>query len=393
MLSKRIPTTMKQNAISIEIERLKKNGCPYIDLTTSNPTNCDFVYPKENIIDTINKSELFTYKPNPHGNFSARKAIATYHGNNITANDVVLTASTSEAFSWLFKLLCDPYDEILVISPGYPLFYWLASLENIRIKTIPTIRHERWNIDFQSLEKAITSKTRILVIVNPNNPTGQFILNDEWSTLVSICTKYGITLLVDEVFKDYTLEPENDYLPTVLHKVQHDCAIFVVSGLSKVAALPQIKLSWITAASKPAQAMIESLLFIADQYLSVSAHAELLAPKLLCLAPVIQTEIMQRIRKNLTKIDLSIEKHQHISRLQVGGGWSVLVRRPAITSGETFALRLLKEDRVLVHPGYFFDLPGDSYVVISLLLKPDIFQSGIEKLLMATLQHLSKEYQ
>lgn len=385
VLSKRIPKIIKQNSISKEIERLTNLGHCYIDLTTSNPTKCNFTYPKQDIIDDIANGELFHYQPNSQGSRTAREAIASYHTHNIVASDIVLTSSSSEAYSWLFKLLCDPGDEILVTSPNYPLLYWLATLEGVRVSTVPTIRHERWNIDLQSLEKALTSKVRALVIVNPNNPTGQFLSRSEWSALLSLCAKYKVALLVDEVFKDYVLEPEYDYLPTALSEIHQDCTIFIISGLSKVVALPQIKLSWIVAVGKQAKEMIKILSFIADQYLSVSTTAQIVAPRLLGVAPIIQSEIMQRMRTNLATLDLAIKNYQHITRLKIGGGWSVIIRRPATTSAEAFTLQLLKKQKVLVHPGYFFDLTGDSYIIISLLLEPNIFHDGVKKLLMATL--------
>ena len=386
-LSKRIPTSIKRNSISIEIERLARHGHHYIDLTASNPTNCNFAYSKKDIVEAMISDELFHYQPNPQGDYTTREAIASYHAHDTTANSVILTASSSEAYSWLFKLLCDPDDEVLVMSPGYPLLYWLAVLEGVRTTVIPTIRHERWNIDLQSLEKAINGKTRALVVVNPNNPTGQFLSRHEWSALLSLCTKHRIALLVDEVFKDYALEPEGDYLPTVLYEIHHKCTVFIISGLSKVSALPQMKLGWIVAASKKAQTTIKSLLFIADQYLSVSKSTQMVAPKLLQEAPMIQANIIQRVRNNLTTLDLAIKSYQQTSRLRVGGGWSAIIRRPAITSAEVFTLKLLREQQVLTHPGYFFDLPGDGYTVVSLLPEPNIFRNGIEKILIATMQY------
>jgi hypothetical protein len=376
---------MEENAISIEIEKLNRTGHHYTDLTISNPTNCNITYPKKEIIDTIIHSELFRHQPNPQGDCVTRKAVASYHAHGITEESIVLTSSSSEAYSWLFKLLCDPNDEIIVSSPSYPLFHWLAALENIRVSVIPTIKHERWNIDLQSLEKAITKKTRALVMVNPNNPTGQFLSRNEWSSLLLLCSKYNIALLVDEVFKDYILEPEDDYLPTALEEIHHNCTLFVISGISKLAALPQIKISWIIAASKQAQKTIEKLLFIADQYLSVSAVAQIVTPKLLQSATKIQSDIMQHIHTNLNILDLALVNYPHISRLRVGGGWSVIMRRPAVTPIETFVLQLLKMHKVLVHPGYFFDLPGDNHIVISLLPEMSAFRNGIDKILKATM--------
>ena len=222
-----------------------------------------------------------------------------------------------------------------------------------------------------------------MVVVNPNNPTGQFLGRDEWRGLLALCAGRGLALLVDEVFADYPLEPGPERLATALEAQAPGCPLFVLSGLSKIAALPQVKLGWIIARGGPARALLEPLGFIADQYLSVSASAQAAAPRLLALAPGIRAGILDRLRGNLAALDQVLAAHPHLSRLPVEGGWSVLLRRPALDSGEACAVRLLRDAGVLVHPGHFFDLPGDGYLVLSLLPPAGAFRDGVERVAAA----------
>jgi hypothetical protein len=383
MLSKRLPASLEPNALSAELDARQNQGIPYLDLTLSNPTRCGFTYPEHLILAALARPGVMAYQPDSRGHAGAREAIAAYHGHGLGADDLVLTASTSEAYSWLFKLLCDPGDDILVPSPSYPLFHWLAALEGVAARTVPALRHERWNLDLAGLESAITPRTRAVVVVNPNNPTGHFLARDEWAALLELCAARGLAMLVDEVFADYVLEPEPDHLTTALEAADPGCPLFVLSGLSKIAALPQVKLGWIAARGAQARAMLEPLSFIADQYLSVSASAQAAAPELLRLAPMIRSGIQARLRDNLAALDRALAPHPHLARLRVEGGWSVLLRRPAVDPGEACALRLLREAQVYVHPGHFFDLPGDGYLVLSLLPPPEVFQEGVQRIVAA----------
>jgi len=253
----------------------------------------------------------------------------------------------------------------------------------VRARPVPALRHERWNLDLPGLAAACGPRTRAVVVVNPNNPTGHFLSRDEWSVLLGFCAQRGLALLVDEVFADYGLEPAADHLPTAMASDAPGCPLFVLSGLSKIAALPQIKLGWIAARGDQARALLEPLAFIADQYLSVSACAQAAAPELLRLAPGIRSQILARLRENLAALDLALAPHPHLSRLPVEGGWSALLRRPALDPAEDCALRLLGEAGVYVHPGHFFDLPGDGYLVLSLLPQPALFREGVEKVVQA----------
>jgi aspartate/methionine/tyrosine aminotransferase len=374
---------MEPNALTAALAELHRQGGPCLDLTVSNPTRCGFPYPEAAIRAALAGAEVLAYQPDPRGGGTARAAIAAYLGHGLEADELMLTASTSEAYAWLFKLLCDPGDQVLVPSPSYPLFHWLAALEGVLALPVPALRHERWNLDLQGLEAACGPRTRAVVVVNPNNPTGHFLTRDEWAGLLDLCARRDLALLVDEVFADYPLEPGPDRLPTALETPDPPCPLFVLSGLSKIAALPQVKLGWIAARGAQARALLEPLAFIADQYLSVSASAQTALPTLLALAPGIRRGILARLRGNLAALDQALVPHPHLSRLPVEGGWSVLLRRPALDPGETCAVRLLREARVLVHPGHFFDLPGDGYLVLSLLPRPELFQEGIGRVLAA----------
>lgn len=382
-MSNRIPRCMESSLLSDEMTLLKQKGQKYLDLTICNPTKCGIEYPDQVLLNALTNVKLLTYEPEPKGLYAARDAIAAYYNYQLSADDIILTSSTSEAYSWLFKLLCNPGQELLVTSPSYPLFHWLAALEGIKIKFIPTIMYERWNIDLAYLTNLITSITKVIIIVNPNNPTSHFLSKDEWCELLSICSKYNITLLIDEVFKDYILESQKTNFTSTTEGPTCNCPLFIISGLSKVAALPQIKLSWIAAVNKSAKAMLNPLSFIADQYLSVSTSAQVATPTVLKLAPIIQAKIINRMRNNLTILDSLLNAHSHLSRLPVESGWSVIIRRPAVNSSESFAIDMLKKYQLLIQPGCLFNLPGEGYFVVSLLTKSDDFQYGIKKLITA----------
>ncbi len=378
--STRLPLNFRPNALTAELEELREAGVPLVDLTVSNPTRCALAYPESAIREALSHSDGVRYAPEAQGSREAREAVAAWHGRAVRAEDLQLTASTSEAYSWLFKLLGDPGDEVLVPSPSYPLFEWLARLEGLSALSIPAYFADRWHLDPGALEAACGPRTRAIVVVNPNNPTGHFLSRGEWTALTALCVRRGLALIVDEVFADYALEPAPDHLPTALEDADPPCPVFVLSGLSKVAALPQIKLGWIIARG-PAGALLEPLAFIADQFLSVSSPAQAAAPTLLDLAPTLQEQIRQRLKTNLRRLDEALESFPHLSRLPVEGGWSVLLRRPALDSAEACALRLLREARVLAQPGHFFDLPSEAFLVLSLLSPEADFRQGLEQML------------
>jgi hypothetical protein len=376
-LSSRLPHSFAPNALSALLAGLRSEGRAFLDLTVSNPTRCGFTYPGAEIRAALSPPSVLDYDPDPQGSRTARDAIAAHHGHGLRAEDLLLTASTSEGYGLLFKLLGDPGDEVLVPSPSYPLFDWLARLEGLQARSVPSYFHDRWHLDLGGLEAALTARTRAVVVVNPNNPTGHFLSRAEWSGLTDLCARRGLALLVDEVFSDYALEAPGDRMRTVLADPAPPCPLFLLSCLSKAAALPQIKLGWIAVRGPGAAEHLEALAFLADQYLSVSASAQAAAPTLLALAPALRAQITARLRINLARLDEALAAHPHLSRLPVEGGWSVLLRRPAVDGDEACALRLLRDASVLAHPGSFFDLSGDGHLVLSLLTHPDIFIAGI----------------
>lgn len=380
-MSSRLPQHFQANALSAELDALQEAGVSWSDLTVSNPTRCGFNYPAEAIRAALSGPEVLHYAADPAGSLCARTAIAAWHGHGVQAEDLVLTTSTSEAYSWLFKLLGDPGDELLVPSPSYPLFEWLARLEGLQATAVPAYFADRWHLDLGMLEARCGPRTRAVVVVNPNNPTGHFLSRGEWAELTAFCARRAMALIVDEVFADYALEPAPDHLPTAFEDQNPPCPVFVLSGLSKVAALPQIKLGWIAARGAKAKALLEPLTFIADQFLSASASAQVATPALLQMAPSLQVGIRGRLNTNLAVLDGMLAAHPHLSRLPVEGGWSVLLRRPALDSDEACALRLLRECNVFVQPGHYFDLPSDSFLVLSLLTPQAVFREGLAKIL------------
>ena len=380
-LSSRLPPGFEPNALSAALVRLKSEGREILDLTTSNPTRCGFDYPETEIRAALSLPGVLAYDPDSQGSLSARIAIAAHHGHGLRAEDLLLTASTSEGYGLLFKLLGDPGDEVLVPSPSYPLFEWLARLEGLSARPVPSYFHDRWHLDLGALEAAVSPRTRAVVVVNPNNPTGHFLSKTEWTGLTALCARHDLALLVDEVFADYTLEPTEERLATALLDLDPPCPVFLLSGLSKVAALPQLKLGWIAMRGPGAETHLEALAFLADQYLSVSAPVQAAAPTLLALAPAIRDQVRVRLRTNLAALDAAMAAQPRLSRLPVEGGWSVLLRRPAVDADERCALRLLEEASTLVHPGSFFDLPGDGHLVLSLLTPEQIFSAGLRRIL------------
>ena len=378
--SSRLPPDAAPNALSAALARARAAGRPVLDLTRSNPTACGFAYPEAAIRAALGGAGVLSYAPDARGSLAAREAVAAHHGRGLRPEDLLLTASTSEAYSLLFKLLGDPGDEVLVPSPSYPLFEWLARMEGMRAVTVPAWWRDRWSLDEAALESACSPRTRALCVVSPNNPTGQFLSREEWALLTAFCARKGLSLICDEVFADFPLEPGDGDLRTGLEDPEPPCPVFVLSGLSKAALLPQVKLGWIAARGPGAAQALEDLEFIADQYLSVSASAQAAAPELLRLAPGLRAQALARAAAALRALDAWLGGHPACSRLPVGGGWSVLLRRPALEPDEAFALRLLEEGGTLAHPGHFFDLPMEGFLVLSLLTPTDEFERGLAAL-------------
>jgi alanine-synthesizing transaminase len=354
--------------------RLRREaGLPIADLTASNPARCGFSYPP-GLLDVLADPRAFDYDPQPRGSLPARQAVCAYYadlGAHVGPDQVILTTSTSEAYSFLFRLLCDPGREVLIPQPGYPLFDFLAALDDVRLRPAPLVYDHGWQIDFGSLRRALTPAARALVVVHPNNPTGHFTKPWEAEDLARLCREFDLSLIVDEVFLDYSLEDRPWTFAAGLDQVP----VFVVSGLSKIAGLPQMKAAWIVAAGPDRQPALDRLEVIADTFLSMNAPVQCALPTWLQGRTAIQQQIRSRVRANLAELDRQLARFPEATRLKAEGGWYAILRIPALRRDEE-TVRTLLDSGVWVHPGYFFGLPDSGWLVLSLLTPADEFLTG-----------------
>jgi len=384
MFAKRTNWNLTPNRLSEALAAHRATGKPLIDLTVSNPTECGFEYDSAAILDTLRNPAALAYEPNPRGLDSARRAVACYYadrGENISVEDIFLTTSTSEAYSYIFRTLCDPGDELLIPSPSYPLFDFLAEIQDVNLVRYPLVYDDGWQIDFHALEQAITPRTRGVIVVHPNNPTGHFVKRAEIMKLNSICSAREMAIIADEVFLDFAFEGERP----ASFAANRGAPTFTLSGLSKICGLPQMKAAWLIA-SGPQEWKREALArleVIADTYLSVNAPVQLAIPKFLELRHAFQKQVIERVRRNLGELDRQLAAQQSVSRLKVEGGWCAVLRVPATGSDEDLAIDLLTTQGVSAHPGHFYEFPSDGHVVLSLLTPNEIFGGGTKRLLAA----------
>lgn len=379
MFSQRTGWTLTPNRFTEAHREVIAAGREVLDLTVSNPSRAGFAYDTENILNALAQPEAMDYDPQPKGLRSAREAVAAYYcergeGGDLDPDLLVLTTSTSEGYSYVFRLLCDPGDEILVPKPSYPLFEFLADLQDVRLVPYPLLYDHGWQVDFPSLYQALTPRTRAVVVVHPNNPTGSYVSVEERPVLNAFCREHDLALIVDEVFLDYAL----DGASRATFAFNQDALTFTLSGVSKISGLPQMKLAWI-ATSGPESAVratMERLEVIADTYLSMNAPIQLAAPALLSQRKSIQPVLLDRLRANLQYLDHELATQKTCGRLEVEGGWYVVLRVPVTRSDEDLAIALLREKSVLVHPGHFYDFPRDGYLVLSLITPPEQFRMG-----------------
>jgi aspartate/methionine/tyrosine aminotransferase len=353
-------------------------GLPIADLTASNPTRCGFTYDRE-LLTALANPQALDYDPQPRGVARAREAVCGYyadHGVAVEPSRIVLTTSTSEAYSFLFRLLCDPGNEILALLPGYPLFDFLSVLDDVKLKAATLVYDYGWQIDPEGLRQAITSQTRAIVLVHPNNPTGHFTKPWEAETLAGLCREFDLSLIVDEVFLDYGLGTTPKSFAAGLDGVP----VFVVSGLSKIAGLPQMKAAWIVATGPEADAALERLEVVADTFLSMSAPVQCGLPKWLEGRGAIQGQIRERVAANLAELDRQLRRLPAVSRLEVEGGWYAVLRIPALEADEKTVLALL-ERGVWVQPGYFFGMAESGWLVVSLLAPEREYSTGVTGLI------------
>jgi aspartate/methionine/tyrosine aminotransferase len=350
------------------------SGLPIADLTASNPTRCGFQY-SPHLLTALTDPRALDCDPQPKGMLLAREAVCSYyadHGVSVTPDRIILTTSTSEAYSYLFRLLCNPGSEILVPQPGYPLFDYLATLDDVRIKPAPLVYDHGWQIDPDGFRRAITPNTRALVLVHPNNPTGHFTKPWEAAELATLCREFDLSLIVDEVFLDYDLDAVGHSFAAGLDGVP----VFAVSGMSKIAGLPQMKAAWIVATGPEIGPAMERLEVIADTFLSMNAPVQCALPAWLEGRKGIQGQIRDRVSANLAELDRELAQLPLIERLELEGGWYAVLRIPAIAPDEHSVLALL-ELGVWVHPGYFFGLPSSGWLVVSLLGPQGEFRAGV----------------
>ena len=380
-LSERTRFALEQNALARAIDEARARG-PLVDLTESNPTRCG-IAPGVEMIGHLGDPRGARYEPAPTGLRAAREAVAAYYGAvGVDADHVVLSASTSEAYGWLFKLLCDRDDSVLVPQPSYPLFDYLAALEDVRLIPYPLVREEGFRIDLEALERAIEPRTRAILVVSPNNPTGTFTRRDEAEALERLARARGLALVVDEVFADYAWGPlAADRLPTFAGR--EAALTFVLSGLSKVAALPQVKLGWLICQGPEGErtAALERLEVIADTYLSVGTPIQLALPDILAARGDVQAQIRARVAENLAALDASLARHPAVRRLPSDAGWCAVLEVPRTMPDEAWAELLVRELGVVVHPGWFFEFEREGHLVVSLLPEPTTFGLAAERVL------------
>jgi len=384
MFSSRTNWPLGPNRLSLEIEELRRQGVSLLDLTESNPTRCGFVFDRRGIFDALASPQTLDYTPDPRGLLSARQAVASYYaerGITLDPAQIFLTTSTSEAYSYIFRLLADPGDAILVPQPSYPLFDFLAGLNDIRVIAYPLSYDHGWQIDLPALEERLEDRARAILVVHPNNPTGSFVRREEFAELLASCQRHDMALVADEVFADYSLAMDPQRV--VSHAAVTEALTFTLSGLSKISALPQMKVAW-AVVNGPAQLLRDALArleIIADTYLSLSAPLALALPKLLETRRALQPQILERVRSNLQLLDARLASNQPINRLEVEGGWYAILRLPSIRTDEDWAIELARQDGVLVHPGHFFDFSSEGHLVISLLTERAVFEEGLRRIL------------
>jgi alanine-synthesizing transaminase len=370
------------NRLSEALRVRRGAGGRVLDLTESNPTRAGLLGPAD-LLAGLARPEGLVYEPAPFGLPAARQAVAgdyARRGLTVEAERVVLTASTSEAYAFLFKLLCDPGDEVLVPRPGYPLFEYLARLESVRVVPYAFAYDGEWHLPVSALAEAVSPRTRAVVVVHPNNPTGAFLKSREQDGLEAFCAERSLAIVSDEVFADYPLREGGDRAPSLLR--DGPALVFALGGLSKSCALPQVKLAWCAVGGEEAlrRAALARLEIVADTYLSVSAPVQHAAPRLLARREELQAPVRARVAANLAALRCAVGPDRGVSLLEPEGGWSAVLRIPATLTEEEHVLRLLERHGVLVHPGYFFDFPREAYLVVSLLPDPATFAEAVGRL-------------
>jgi alanine-synthesizing transaminase len=451
LFARRTNWDLTTNAYTRAIDEHRREGRALLDLTASNPTTIGLRYDADKISNALASPMALTYEPDPKGVRVGREAIAGYYaerGIPISADDLILTTSTSEGYSFLFRLLCEPGDAVLVPAPSYPLFDFLADLQDVKLVPYELIYDHGWQMDLHSLEAELKRSSshpfaqhqgekdgaaisdrlsqdwvprprgpevgrqagvggttcKAVLVVHPNNPTGSFVKPPEARQLAQFCAQNNLAIIADEVFLDYSLKSSGEseagapsfasgfdknvgapfFGPPLAKGWEGDNVLtFTLSGLSKIAGLPQMKVAWI-AVTGPKEVKREALgrlEVIADTYLSMNAPVQWAIPAMLSERASIQRQLMARIRGNLAEVDRQLAGQGLCARLELEGGWYVILRVPVTGSDEELAISLLRSTGVLVQPGHFYDFASDGYLVVSLITPSEIFVPGIELLL------------
>jgi aspartate/methionine/tyrosine aminotransferase len=423
MFSRRTAWSLAPNALARALEAHRRANRELLDLTASNPTEVGLRYEEAAILKGLGDSAALRYRPEPKGLIAARRAVAEYYrelssapsdrgpqparfwrnGVEVRVPDtesIVLTVSTSEAYSFVFRLLCDVDDEILMPTPSYPLFEFLAGLQDVRLVPYSLLYDQGWHIDFHSLESALTAQSRAIILVHPNNPTGSYVKPGERDLLNGFCAAHGMALVVDEVFLDYCVGESPGCtaagakagfgaIPAqnLSFAFNRDTLTFTLSGISKISGLPQMKLAWIVVSGPEelVHSALSRLEIIADTYLSLNGPIQHAAPVLLAQRHGVRQQLLARMKTNLAELDRQLAGQPLCCRLVVEGGWYVILRVPVTRTDEQLAIRLLEERNVLVQPGYFYDFRNDGHLVLSLITPEEEFQEGVRRVLESVL--------
>lgn len=390
MFARRAGWSLEPNRLSRAIEERRQKGLEILDLTESNPTRCGFDYDAR-ILEALADPRSLTYEPDPRGLLTARHAVAGYYaerGARVEPEQIFLTTSTSEAYSFVFRLLADPGDAVLVPSPSYPLFDFLVRLNDLELTAYPLEYDHGWRMNVAALRGRLetAARARAVLLVHPNNPTGSFVRARELDALAEVCRERSLALVADEVFGDYALAPDAGHpsgprLRT--HAGERRALTFTLSGLSKISALPQMKLAWIVVSGPDnlLSAALARLEVIADTYLSVSAPLAHALPRLLETRRAVQPRLLARLRANLQYLDESLAQKSALSRLKMEGGWYAILKLPATRSDEDWAVEFVRSEGVLVHPGHFYDFQSEGFAVLSLLPRVEAFREGVARIL------------
>ena len=386
MFSHRSNLNFSPNSLSVLLQNKTSKGDAIFDLTVSNPTRIGLDYDVEEILAALSQPQSMVYEPDPRGLIQAREAISTYYrdqGAQVDLDTIFLTASTSEAYSILFKMLGNPGDEILIPRPGYPLLSYLVGFEGLRAISYPLRYDDRkgWSIDMDVLQALINTKTKAIILVNPNNPTGSFVSRQELNGINTVCREYDLALIVDEVFSDFNAAEKINRIRTTVN--QSNSLTFVLNGLSKMVGLPQVKLGWIVVSGDPdlSAAALSRLETMLDFYLSASSPTQHAAKRLLRRRQVIQLQMLSRIDSNRRFLKEQFAKTSNIRSLIREGGWYAVIEVSDRVSDEDRVLQLLDQDNTLVHPGYFYEFHREGFLVVSLLTPVNGFRDGIARLI------------